>query len=98
MLVGIGVILLGYVLMIGGGSAPDLTTTYPEDTLYGFQRTVLAPLLVLIGLGIQIFAIFAKNDAPVEITPPENSNKAKAKRTATSTSRNKKRKVAKSTK
>jgi len=54
--------------MIGGGDAPDLTTTYPEDTLYGFRRTILAPFIVLVGLGLQVFAIFAKGETP---PPPE---------------------------
>ncbi len=61
--IGLAVMLLGCFLMAGGGDAPDLTKTYPEDTLYGFQRTALAPLVVLIGLGIQIFAIFYKDDS-----------------------------------
>ncbi len=67
-LIGIGLMVLGFLLMVGGGDAPDLTTTYPEDTLYGFRRTVLAPFFVLAGLGAQIFAIFSKSDAPA---PPE---------------------------
>ncbi len=73
MLAGLGVMVLGFILMMGGGYAEDLTKVYPEDTLYGFQRTVLAPLLVLIGLATQAFAIFTKSELPaaIEETPAE---------------------------
>ncbi len=83
MLAGLGIMVLGFILMIGGGHAEDLTKVYPEDTLYGFQRTVLAPFLVLVGLATQAFAIFTKTDLPatIEDTPAE---KRAARRTSAS--------------
>jgi len=57
-LIGIGLMLLGYVLMIGGGSEDPMV--YPAEEIYGFQRTVLAPILVIAGLVLQIFAILRK--------------------------------------
>ena len=68
-LVGLGLIVAGFIAMVGGGSAPDLTTTYPEDTLYGFRTTVLAPMLVLAGFAMQAVAIFKKpsNDEVQEL-------------------------------
>ena len=60
--IGTALIIAGFIAMIGGGSAPDLTKTYPEDTLYGFKTTVLAPILVLAGLGLQIYSIFARSN------------------------------------
>jgi len=52
--IGIAFIALGFILMSGGGS-DDPNVFNPE--IYNFRRIRLAPLLVLIGLGIQIYAI-----------------------------------------
>jgi len=52
--IGIACIALGFILMSGGGS-DDPNVFNPE--IYNFRRIRLAPLLVLIGLGIQIYAI-----------------------------------------
>ncbi|MGG6230092.1 DUF3098 domain-containing protein [Tenacibaculum sp. SDUM215027] len=56
MLIGIAVIALGFILMAGGGS-DDPNVFNPE--IYGWRRIRLAPTLVIIGLGIEIYAIFA---------------------------------------
>ncbi|MDA8595495.1 MAG: DUF3098 domain-containing protein [Flavobacteriaceae bacterium] len=57
MLIGLGVIALGFGLMAGGGSDdPDFFN--PE--IYNFQRIRLAPTLVLIGFAIEIYAILLK--------------------------------------
>ncbi|CAM1348717.1 DUF3098 domain-containing protein [Tenacibaculum insulae] len=56
MLIGLAVIALGFILMAGGGSE-DPTVFNPE--IYNWQRIRLAPTLVIIGLGIEIYAIFA---------------------------------------
>ncbi|REH56665.1 hypothetical protein C7448_101708 [Tenacibaculum gallaicum] len=56
MLIGIAVIALGFILMAGGGS-DDPNMFNPE--IYGWRRIRLAPTLVIIGLGIEIYAIFA---------------------------------------
>lgn len=55
MLIGIAVITLGFILMSGGGSDnPEVFN--PE--IYNWQRIRLAPTLILIGLGIEVYAIF----------------------------------------
>lgn len=54
MFAGIACISLGYILMSGGGS-DDPNVFNPE--IYSFVRIRLAPTLVLIGLGIEIYAI-----------------------------------------
>lgn len=54
MLIGLGVIALGFILMSGGGSE-DPNVFNPD--IYNFRRIRLAPTLVLIGLGIEIYAI-----------------------------------------
>ena len=54
MIIGLGVIVLGFILMIGGGSKdPDMF----NPDIFNFRRIRLAPALVLIGFGIEIFAI-----------------------------------------
>lgn len=52
--VGLAFIALGFILMSGGGS--DDPNVFSED-IYNFRRIRLAPTLVLIGLGIEIYAI-----------------------------------------
>ncbi len=58
MLAGILIIILGFILMIGGGS--DDPNVFNADKLYGFQRITLAPILVILGFAIEIVAIFKK--------------------------------------
>ena len=54
MIIGLGVIVLGFILMIGGGSKdPDVF----NPDIFNFRRIRLAPALVLIGFGIEISAI-----------------------------------------
>jgi hypothetical protein len=54
MFVGLAFISLGFILMSGGGS-DDPNVFNPE--IYNFRRIRLAPTLVLIGLGIEVYAI-----------------------------------------
>lgn len=58
MLVGLAFIVLGFILMAGGGS--DDPEIFNEE-IYNFRRIRLAPTLVLLGLGIEIYAIMAKS-------------------------------------
>ena len=54
-LVGILVIALGMVLMIGGGSSdPDVF----NEKMFDFQHLTLAPILILLGVVVEIVAIF----------------------------------------
>jgi len=55
---GLGLILLGYLLM-AGGSMPDANTWDP-DRIYSTRRTLIAPILILAGLGVEIYAVFKK--------------------------------------
>tara|TARA_R110001592_G_scaffold33617_4_gene116368 strand:- start:3015 stop:3260 length:246 start_codon:yes stop_codon:yes gene_type:complete len=57
MLIGAAFIALGFILMAGGGS-DDPNVFNPE--IYNWRRIRLAPTLVIIGLGIEIYAILAK--------------------------------------
>ena len=57
MLIGIACIFLGFVLMSGGGSK-DPKIFNPD--IFSFRRITLAPIVVLIGFIIEIFAILKK--------------------------------------
>ncbi len=54
MFIGLACIALGFILMAGGGSE-DPNVYNPE--IFNFRRIRLAPTLVLIGFGIEIYAI-----------------------------------------
>lgn len=58
MLLGVGIIALGMLLMVGGRSADPNTFNY--DEVYSTRRITIAPILIIIGLGIEIYAIFKK--------------------------------------
>jgi len=52
--IGLGFIALGFILMAGGGSDdPNIF----DSSIFNFRRIRLAPTLVLIGFGIQVYAI-----------------------------------------
>lgn len=56
-IIGLCFLLVGFLLMIGGGSDdPDVF----NEAIFSFRRITLAPILVLIGFGIQIYAIMKK--------------------------------------
>lgn len=54
MFIGLACIALGFILMSGGGS-DDPNVWNPE--IFNFQRIRLAPMLILIGFGVQVYAI-----------------------------------------
>jgi len=56
--VGVGLIALGLLLMVGGAMpSPDV---WDDSLIYSWRRTVLAPFLILLGLLVEIYAIFKK--------------------------------------
>lgn len=56
MLIGVGLIALGMILMSGGWMpGPDV---WDESIIYSSRRLVLAPICILAGLALQIYAIF----------------------------------------
>ena len=57
MLVGLAFIAIGFLLMVGGGST-DPNKFNPE--IFSFRRITLAPILILIGYVIEVFAIMKK--------------------------------------
>ena len=58
MAAGAGLILLGFLLM-SGGAMPD-PDTWDPNIIYSTRRTLLAPIVILAGLGLEIYAIFKR--------------------------------------
>jgi hypothetical protein len=59
MLIGILFIAVGFILMSGGGS--DDPNIFNEE-IYSFRRIRLAPMLIIIGFIIEVYAILTKSD------------------------------------
>jgi len=57
MFVGLAFIITGFILMSGGDTG-DETSFNPE--IFNFQRITLAPILILTGFVIEVFAIMYK--------------------------------------
>jgi len=51
-------ILLGLLLM-SGGQMPS-ADVWDDSIIYSSRRTTLAPFVILLGLGIEVYAIFKK--------------------------------------
>jgi hypothetical protein len=57
LLIALGLIVLGFLLMIGGGSKDPNVFSY---SIFNFQRLTLAPILILAGYVVGIFSIMKK--------------------------------------
>ncbi len=59
MLIGLVVIAIGLVLMAGGkGEDPNV---FAENEVYSMQRITMAPLMIVAGLLIEVYAIMKKS-------------------------------------
>jgi len=58
LLIGLGLIVLGFLLMIGGGSKDPNVFSYD---IFNFRRMTLAPILIIAGYVVEIFAIMKKS-------------------------------------
>ena len=54
LVIGFVVMAVGYIIMTGGGS--DDPAVFNE-AMFDFRRLVLAPLVILAGIGLEIFSI-----------------------------------------
>jgi len=59
MLIGIIVIILGFVLMSGGKSEDP--NVFDVDQVYSKTRITIAPILIMAGLLIEVYAIMKKS-------------------------------------
>jgi hypothetical protein len=66
-LAGVGVLVIGYLMMIGGGS-PDPKIYNPE--IFSSMRITIAPITLLLGFGVVLYGIMKTPKAVVETTPP----------------------------
>ncbi len=57
MLIGLALLVAGFLLMIGGGS--DNPQEF-NKAIFNFQRLTLAPLLIIAGYIVEIFAIMKR--------------------------------------
>ena len=58
MLGGIAIMAIGFILMAGGKSTDP--NQFHADQVYSARRITIAPILILAGIGLEIFAIFRK--------------------------------------
>lgn len=59
MMIGLVVIAIGLVLMAGGkGEDPNV---FAENEVYSMKRITLAPLMIVAGLLIEVYAIMRKS-------------------------------------
>lgn len=63
MFIGLAVILIGFMLMAGGKSTDP--NVYSHEA-FNFRRLTLAPIVVLLGFVIEIYAIMRKPKAKAE--------------------------------
>ena len=59
MLVGVVLIIIGMLLMAGGKSTDP--NVFNKNEVYSFRRITLAPLTIIAGFIIEIYAIFKKS-------------------------------------
>ncbi|MDD2595686.1 MAG: DUF3098 domain-containing protein [Bacteroidales bacterium] len=72
-LIGLIVMVAGYVLMIGGGTSDPNVFNYD---MFDFRRLVISPILVILGIVIVIIAIMKK---PKETNEPNQTKESKNK-------------------
>jgi len=58
MTVGVALIFIGFLLMSGGKSADPHQFLYSE--IYSFRRITLAPIVILLGFAVEVYAIMKK--------------------------------------
>ena len=58
MLAGLAIMAIGYLCLIGGGS--DDPNVF-NDAIFSTRRMVVAPLLIVAGLVIEVFAIMIRS-------------------------------------
>lgn len=64
MLAGVILVVIGFMLMSGGKSEDP--TQFKYDEIYSTTRITIAPLMILIGFAVEIYAIMKKPSATAE--------------------------------
>jgi hypothetical protein len=58
-----GIILVGIGIMLMAGGKSDNPNVFEKNEVYSVRRITIAPIVILLGLGIEVFAIFKKPKA-----------------------------------
>jgi hypothetical protein len=58
LIIGFAIIIVGFLLMIGGKS--DDPNVFNAGEVFSFRRITLAPIVVLLGFAFEIYAIMKK--------------------------------------
>ena len=69
-IIGLVIVLLGFILMAGGGSEDP--NVFDEHEMFSFRRITLAPFLVIAGYVVVLFGILKR---PAEGSVPEENEK-----------------------
>lgn len=59
LIIGVVIVVIGYLLMIGGGS-PD-PNQFHEDEIFSTRRITVAPIVILTGFAVVLFGIMRKS-------------------------------------
>lgn len=71
MAAGLLVLIIGYALMAGGKQGGP---GFNYEEIYSFRRITLAPILIVLGFAIEVFAIFyRKGKGPAQAEPEQGS-------------------------
>ena len=60
LIIGLAILLVGYILMVGGGSEDP--NVFNGEELFSFRRITLAPIVLLGGYIFVFYAILKKHD------------------------------------
>jgi hypothetical protein len=63
MLIGIATVILGFILMIGGGSEDPNEFSYE---IFSFRRITLAPIVVMAGYVVIFYSILKKSSSQAD--------------------------------
>jgi uncharacterized membrane protein len=59
LIIGVVIVVIGYLLMIGGGS--DDPTKFNAEEIFSFRRITLSPIVILAGFVVVLLGIMKKS-------------------------------------
>jgi len=61
LIIGVVIVVIGYCLMVGGGSEDP--TKFNADEIFSFRRITLSPIVILAGFVVVLLGIMKKSKA-----------------------------------
>jgi hypothetical protein len=58
LIIGVVIVVIGYLLMVGGGSEDP--TKFNADEIFSFRRITLSPIVILAGFVVVLFGIMKR--------------------------------------